>query len=589
MSNFLDIALQHAARGWHVFPLKPKDKKPVISKAAGGKGFYDATLDAEQIKAWWTQYPTANVGIACGASDLYVADCDHGLNSEEDFHAWRMRNNLPVTYTVRTGRRTSYAVQMYFRGAMECNGKWELDGCSGEIRSAGGLVMSVGNIHPDTGESYQLLTDAPLAPRPAIIERAVHQAKVERPPAPGEPLPMLGKGDGRHPLMMAKLGKAHQAGFSEHEAIGILMALNDERFSDHIPLDEIEQTVRSCYAKWESTEPPPVVTIGSKPEEKKITDWRERYHTKDEMDNAPPISFLIDGFLQREGVTGLAAPVRERKSLIALNVAHALLTGEKLFDHFAVVKKPSRVLYLCPEVSLGPFTDRLRKIGLMDYVGETLFCRTLSAHGHVELADLKEELPDSVVILDTAIRFIEGKESDSADIRVFADTNFALLKGGADSVLLLHHSPKDSVGDVMTLENALRGSGDLGAFLCCCWGTKLQDPANPYQSASYLENLKQRDFESQPFEVTCGPDCRLHIVGNRTTQCVELKPRRGKRTNRDGKDEAAIAFLKTHPDLSTRDAARQLKEMGFKGRGKDWVHMKLRELSGTGVRISETP
>jgi RecA-family ATPase len=60
------------------------------------------------------------------------------------------------------------------------------------------------------------------------------------------------------------------------------------------------------------------------------------------------------------------------------------------------------------------------------------------------LADLKEELPGSVVILDTAIRFIEGDESTSTDIRAFADTNFALLKGGADAVLLLHHSPKRS-------------------------------------------------------------------------------------------------------------------------------------------------
>jgi RecA-family ATPase len=77
------------------------------------------------------------------------------------------------------------------------------------------------------------------------------------------------------------------------------------------------------------------------------------FHSRREAGNAPPISFLIDGFLQREGVTAIAAPVRERKSLIALNIAHALLTGEKLFDHFEVTKQPKRVLYLCPEVSLG--------------------------------------------------------------------------------------------------------------------------------------------------------------------------------------------------------------------------------------------
>ena len=107
MSSFLTIALQCAARGWHVFPLKPRGKYPVIPRTAGGTGYKDATVDAAQIAAWWAQYPNANVGIACGASDLYVVDCDHGLKSEEDFRAWHARNNLPATYTVRTGRRTA--------------------------------------------------------------------------------------------------------------------------------------------------------------------------------------------------------------------------------------------------------------------------------------------------------------------------------------------------------------------------------------------------------------------------------------------------------------------------------------------------
>ena len=64
----------------------------------------------------------------------------------------------------------------------------------------------------------------------------------------------------------------------------------------------------------------------------------------------------------------MAAPVREPKSRIALNIVHALRTGEKLSDHFDVVRKPKRVLYLCPEVSLGPFTDRVKQIGLLNHV-----------------------------------------------------------------------------------------------------------------------------------------------------------------------------------------------------------------------------
>ena len=582
MTNFLDIALEHVARGWHVHPLKPSGKIPITDH-----GKNDATLDIDALRAWWTRTPNANVGVSCGPSGLCVLDADHGLKDEADFKAWRDRNGLPVTYTVRSGRRPEFGVQSYYAGSLK-DGKFELDGVTGEIKSLGGLVLAAGCIHPDSKERYYVLENAPLAPVPSIIEQSRKHTNAEGKREWNLP---VHDGEGRDAFLISQAGKLRNAGASEVIIRAQLEEWNADPsiMADPKPDADLDRIARSA-ARYDVPAPEPVVTIGSKKEEKKIVlDWRERYHTKDEMENAPPISFLIDGFLQCEGITGLAAPVRERKSLIALNVAHALLTGEKLFDHFAVVKRPARVLYLCPEVSLGPFTDRLRKIGLMSYVSETLFCRTLSAQGHVDLEDLKEELPGSVVILDTAIRFIEGKESDSADIRVFADTNFALLKGGADSVLLLHHSPKDSVGDVMTLENALRGSGDLGAFLCCCWGTKLQDPATPYQSASYLENLKQRDFESQPFEVTCGPDCRLHIIGNPTTQSVELKTRRGKRANKDGKDDVAMAFLKAHPELSIREAARQLKEMGIKGRGRDWVSVKLRELSGTGVRIYETP
>src|SRR6266478_3539618 len=267
--------------------------------------------------------------------------------------------------------------------------------------------------------------------------------------------------------------------------------------------------------------------------------WGALFHTLKETDNSPGVTFLIDRFLQREGVTAIAAPVRERKSLIALNIAHALVTGEKLFGHFEVTKQPECVIYLCPEASLGPFADRLKKI-----------------------------LPGSVVFLDTAIRFLEGDENSSQDVRAFADSIFALLRGGAESVVMLHHSPKDT-GDFMTLENAMRGSGDMGAFLACCWGTKLQDPADPYKSASFLSNLKQRDFESQDFEVTCGPDCRMRIVGDPATRIVGAAPRKN-RANKDGLDAKAMELLRANPKLSTREMAQLLTESGIR-RGKDWV------------------
>jgi RecA-family ATPase len=192
----------------------------------------------------------------------------------------------------------------------------------------------------------------------------------------------------------------------------------------------------------------------------------------------------------------------------------------------------------------------------------------MSAKGTLQLSDpeLKKVLPGSVV-LDTAIRFLSGDENSSTDVRAFADSIFALLRNGAEAVILLHHSPKDT-DDIITLENAMRGSGDMGAFLTCCWGTRLQDPTDPYKSASFLSNLKQRDFESQDFEVTSGPDCRLHIVDN--LMVPVMTRRKGFKGNRDGLEAAADDFIKADPETSLRDTMTGLEKAGIK-RDRDWI------------------
>jgi AAA domain/Primase C terminal 1 (PriCT-1) len=436
---------------------------------------------------------------------------------------------------------------------------------------------SVRRAEPDAGLTYTVIDPSPIIPIPDwIVDKLPKKLKVAA--TPGE---KVGHG-GRHEYLTGVAGKLRNSGMDRDALEAALIPINDSMLTEPLPLSDLAH-IAASVSRYPVPEPePPLIIAGTrapKPvvrvEEKVVTDWRQHFHTKDEALNAPPITFLIQDFLQCEGVTAIAAPVRERKSLIALNVTHSLLTGEKLFDHFEVVKKPARVLYLCPEVSLGPFTDRVRKIGLLDYVGDRFFYRTMSAEGHLALNDtaLRDALPGSVVILDTAIRFLEGDENSSAHIRVFADSIFALLRNGTEAVVLLHHSPKD-MGDTMTLETAMRGSGDMGAFLASCWGTRLQDPTKPYESASFLSNLKQRDFESQDFEVTCQPDCLMRIVGN--PALTVMAPRKN-RANKDGLESKAMELLRANPKMSVRDTVSALKAAGIR-RGKTWVTDKRYEL-----------
>lgn len=46
---------------WPVFPLVPARKAPLTDH-----GFKDASPDPEQISAWWTRWPNANIGVPTG-------------------------------------------------------------------------------------------------------------------------------------------------------------------------------------------------------------------------------------------------------------------------------------------------------------------------------------------------------------------------------------------------------------------------------------------------------------------------------------------------------------------------------------------
>ncbi len=67
--ELLTAALRYAELGYRVFPCAPSGKAPLTEH-----GFHDATSDAEQIERWWTQHPSANIGIP--TEGLLVIDID---------------------------------------------------------------------------------------------------------------------------------------------------------------------------------------------------------------------------------------------------------------------------------------------------------------------------------------------------------------------------------------------------------------------------------------------------------------------------------------------------------------------------------
>lgn len=68
----LAAALEHARRGWAVFPLAPRTKLPI----KGSNGYLDATSDQATIRSMWSLYPDANIAGAPCMSRRLIMDVD---------------------------------------------------------------------------------------------------------------------------------------------------------------------------------------------------------------------------------------------------------------------------------------------------------------------------------------------------------------------------------------------------------------------------------------------------------------------------------------------------------------------------------
>jgi hypothetical protein len=97
--GLIEAALAYAGRGRAVLPLAAGGKLPLTKH-----GLHDATTDAEQITAWWREWPMANVGLAL-RSDEVVLDSDARHGGEDTLRDLlaELDVELPATRTACTG------------------------------------------------------------------------------------------------------------------------------------------------------------------------------------------------------------------------------------------------------------------------------------------------------------------------------------------------------------------------------------------------------------------------------------------------------------------------------------------------------
>jgi len=158
MNPMLEAAISYASRDLSVFPCNKK------IPLTGPGGFKNATLDASTILKWWTDNPSAQIGIPTGEiNHLVVLDIDGPLG---EIAAAKM--SLPETFTVETcpGHR-----QLWFEQPPGVKTKCSAKQIAAEIdiRGDGGYVIAPPSVHHITHQPYRVLLDLPWAPMPVCL------------------------------------------------------------------------------------------------------------------------------------------------------------------------------------------------------------------------------------------------------------------------------------------------------------------------------------------------------------------------------------------------------------------------------------
>ncbi|MEU5038038.1 bifunctional DNA primase/polymerase [Streptomyces rubiginosohelvolus] len=182
-AQLLNAALNAAERGWRVFPLRPRDKRPALHGETACTGTGDcaaghrkweqrATTDPDRIRAAWST-GAFNIGIATGPSGLVVVDLDpvnakdpkgtpDGATSLQAL-CERAGQTVPATYRTQTA---SGGHHLYFTapgGTRLGNSAGRL-GTHIDTRAHGGYVVSAGSALPNG--AYEVVDPTEPVPLP---------------------------------------------------------------------------------------------------------------------------------------------------------------------------------------------------------------------------------------------------------------------------------------------------------------------------------------------------------------------------------------------------------------------------------------
>jgi len=469
----IECALQLAARGFNVFPVRENSKMPLIEQWPSR-----ATTDPKQIERWWDEWPEANIGICTTdfkGRHLVVVDLDvkDGKDGVALFYDKFPVEDFPEnTFTVET---PSGGQHLYYLSEGRYRSGTHVLAINIDIRATGGFVVAPGSTIDD--KPYKVIDASPMKTLPPggaarlkpvkakaeIVSLAsVHEGDPRRVERAREYLAtaapaIQGQGGDNHTVAVAnQLG---DLGISRETALSLMGGEWNERCEPPWELSDLKVKVFSAYKSRENpigcrtgayqfSDVSAFVSNRTAPEPIVKTDGI-RLLTISDLLNKPAPRFLVRNMLPEFGVAILAGQSRHMKSFLALLLGMSIATGRKV-GACNVIQKPA--VYMLNEGAAG-FGARVRawlQFNDIDHVPNFRVIEQTPNLMNSDTADAfiaainEHQFHPGIIVIDTFSKATIGGEDNSTKDMAEALSNAERIGRHFNClVLLIDHLGKD--------------------------------------------------------------------------------------------------------------------------------------------------
>lgn len=544
----IDNALAYARRGWFIFPLRPRDKTPLTEH-----GVLDASTDETIIRAWWSKWPNANIGLACGASGLVVIDVDAKSGGVQSWTQLKNDYNLSDTLTSRTGGGGFHLIF--------ADPKRQYRNSTGKIapgidtRAQNGYIVLPPSIHP-SGKAYQwddpkaIIISFPAELSSRLIKQSekknapIYRAHADEIVQAAEALNRLNKS------RVDDYQEWINVGLSLHELGEAGRALWLDWSSHSAKFDE-----PTCLKKWETFNPSEI-TLASlfywanqdTPREHKIRQNGNGHNTQDLIiDNdpvvpmpepppddtllerpqsqnqqwqiktladayaeRPPLEFLIEGLFTLPSLSMVYGNSGSLKSMLLADMAVCVAGGLNWLTPTQGSENLSRQVKRCPVLWCDFDNGSRRTDERFDALGTAYQLSADTPLYYVSMPSpwLDISKTDSVmmfydtcmalgakfIIIDNLGVTIGGSDENSADMSTVMGNARWLSEQMGAAIIFIHHQRK-ATGVIGHAGDDLRGHSSIKAALDLALLIEREDRSKSIT----IKSTKTRDIDVPPF------------------------------------------------------------------------------------------